>query len=378
MKYRLERVLDRRARKHFVQVPQHVFGSRPTFVPAIVSEEVKRIEPEKNPFFAHAESALWILHGPNGPAGRISATVDRLLIEWTGEQLGVFGHVLAPDADGAQMLLAAAREFLAERGVERMRGPIELSTNYTCGLQVSGFDLIPLIEMNQHPESLGPILERAGLEPVKDLLAFHINPLTATSEQFERIIERSSAHYPVSIRSIDLKQWDRELDILHGIYTSAWEKNFGFVPMTRDEFFASAEGFRQIVVPDLVYIAEHDGKGVGFGLVVPDANDGARACRGRLFPFGFLKFLYAMRKTRRGRLMAFGIAAEARQKGVDARLIWEATVRTRARNYNLVELSWVLEDNVPITRPILKIGGYEAVRYRLFEQDVSADRVNGS
>ncbi|MFQ5503734.1 MAG: hypothetical protein ACE5F1_02930 [Planctomycetota bacterium] len=368
MKYRLERVQSRRERRRFVDLPRRVLGTRPSFVPPVTSEEVKRIDPSRNPFFEHAESAFWILADERGPVGRISATVDRLALDWNEDETGVFGHILAPDEAGAAKLLDAARHWLRARGLRRMLGPIELSTNYTCGLQVSGFDVAPMIEMNQHPEGLEGLILAAGPEPIKDLLAFRVNPKKAQDSRIERITRISERRYPARIRPLDPGRFSEEVRTLHDIYERAWERNFGFVPMSGAEFAAAARSFKPLYDPELTLIAEHEEKPVAFLFVLPDINPAVKACNGRLFPLGFLKILRHKSRTQRARLLTFGLVPEARNRGLDARLVHEITKRTAAHGYELVELSWVLEDNKSIVTIMEQIGSRESTRYRLYEQ----------
>lgn len=368
MAYRLEPVRDRRTRRLFVDLPRALLGTMPAFVPPLTSEEVKRLDPGRNPFFQHADSALWILFQGRRPAGRISATVDRLALEWNEDATGVFGHFLAPDAAGAACLLEAARTFLRGHGLARMRGPIELSTNYTCGLQVTAFDQPPRVQMNQHPPGQEELLREDGLEPVKDLLALCVHRKDLDLTRLERghriALRRSRAR----LRAIDVRRFATEVEILHGVYQRSWSRNFGFVPASREEFRHTARDLKRIVDPRLCHIAEIDGQAAGFILGLPDLNVGIKACDGRLFPFGFLRLLRATKETDRFRVITLGVVPEARRLGLESSLIMEIIEKSMQVGYHDAELSWILEDNVLMLRPLIKMGAVESTRYRLFEQ----------
>ncbi len=369
MSLRLQRVESRRDLRRFVDLPRILLGDRRGFVPPLTFEECRRLDPRHNPFFAHATASFWLLYRGRECVGRISAVDDRLARDFHRRPEGVFGHVLARDAEGLARLLGAARDYLAERGLRRMLGPIELSMNYTCGLQISGFDLQPMIDMPQHPEGMDAWMKECGMRKAKDLLAYRSLAEDLDASKLERIAKAAARRFPAEVRTIRNADFDREIRILHEIYLSAWEKNFGFVPMSPEEFRSIAKSFRKIYDPELCLIAERNGKPVGFILALPDANVGIKACGGRLFPLGFLKFLAAMRSCRRTRVITLGLLPEARGKGLDARLTAELIRVGRARGCLETELSWVLEDNIPMVKPILRIGGKEALRYRLYEAD---------
>ncbi len=375
MGYSIELAATRRQRRTFVDVPRLVMASMPAFVPPLTADELGRIDPRRNPFFEHAESTFWILRDGKRAVGRISATVDQLALDYAKDQTGVFGHFLAPDAPGAALLLDAAAEFLRAHGLAAMRGPIELSTNHTCGLQVSGFDLPPRIQMNQHPPGQEDLLLAYGLEPCKDLLAFECNRFAADQERLARGRRIATRRAKVQIRNLDLRNFANEVDRLHTVYQRSWAKNFAFAPMSHAEFAHAAKDFRRIACAELCQIAERDGEPVGFILGLPDVNVGIRACNGRLWPFGFVKLLRAVRKTDRFRVVTLGIVPELRGKGVDSLLILEHIERGTGSGYHDCEMSWVLADNVGMVKPLVAMGARESARYRLYEAALRAPTI---
>ncbi|HHI80772.1 MAG TPA: GNAT family N-acetyltransferase [Planctomycetes bacterium] len=364
-------VQSRKARKSFVDLPRRLMGEMPAFVPPLTFSEVKRIDPRRNPFFAHAQAGFWLAMEGGVPIGRISATRDELSLEYQQDGTGFFGHPLARDEATLHALLGVAEDFLRAKGLHQMRGPIELSTNYTCGLQVTTFDLPPMLEMNQHPPGMDAWHKSYGLEGVKDLLAFRIREEELDLQRLQRVRAISQKRSKARIRTLDLKRFPQEVQVLHKVYVQAWEKNFGFAPMSKEEFEAAAKDFKTILDPRLCLVAEQEGEAVGFLLALPDAHQGFRACNGRLFPFGIFQFLSAMRKVHSLRVLTLGVIPKLRGKGLDARLILELIERGLQAGYNEAELSWVLEDNLPMVKPILDLGGHEAQRYRLYEKPLS-------
>ena len=368
--YRIQRVEGRRALKRFVELPRAYRDRMTGFVPPLLGDAIKRLTPGKNPFFEHAESAYWLLLDGERACGRISATKDDLALDWCKDGRGVFGHFLAPDEAGAALLVEAASAWLRERGLSHMRGPIELSTNYTCGLQISGFDLMPMIEINQHPPGFEALLLAQGLEPVQDLLAYRLHRSLVDRSRLARgraLAERRSGS---TIRNLDGRRFWQDVELLHDLYVRCWATNFGFAPMSHAEFREAAKGFKPLFEPRLCQIAELDGEPVGFIFGLPDVNVGIQACNGRLFPFGWLKMLRAIRRTDRYRVITLGVVPEVRGRAIDMHLVLDHIERNDHTGLDDAELSWVLEDNVGMVKPLINIGAKEAMRHRIFELEL--------
>jgi hypothetical protein len=154
------------------------------------------------------------------------------------------------------------------------------------------------------------------------------------------------------------------------VYNSAWENNWGFIPMTEDELDYSAKRLKPLVVPDMTIIAEKDGQPVGFLGMLPDFNFVLRKMHGNLNPMTIAKALYYSRKIPDLRLLLLGIKAEYRNRGVDGILFREAFKGVRRGKYQRVEFSWILEDNIPIIRLVEMIGGKLYKRYRIYETEI--------
>ena len=248
-----------------------------------------------------------------------------------------------------------------------LRGPTNFSTNEECGLLIEGFDSPPMVMMTYNPEYYIDFLEKYGFQKAKDLLDYviHENEL---SERFRQIAELIQKRKGVTIRPIRLKDFAREVDRLKEIYNSAWEKNWGFVPMTDKEFNHMAKDLKSIINPDLVLFAEVGGEPVGFSLALPDINQALKRINGRLFPFGLVRLLWYMKKIDACRVVTLGIKAPYRKMGIDGLLNFETFRRGVEKGYQMGELSWVLEDNILMNRGLESLGARVYKRYRIYEK----------
>jgi GNAT superfamily N-acetyltransferase len=178
----------------------------------------------------------------------------------------------------------------------------------------------------------------------------------------------------VTVRPLDLKRYDAEVGRIREVYNRAWEKNWGFVPMTEAEIAHLAKEMRPAVKPDLVLIAEQGGAPVGFAVALPDVNVALRHANGRLFPFGLLKILWIAEVARRIdmlRVPMLGLVPEVRGLGIDQLLYLRLFQGGRKLRIVRGEFSWILEDNLAMRQALEKIGARAYKTYRIYEKEVS-------
>jgi GNAT superfamily N-acetyltransferase len=358
-------------RRRFLRLPWSIYPGRyPAWVPPLLREERQRIDPERSPFFEHGTVELLLAWRAGRPVGRIAAIENRLHNEFHGDRVGFFGlfeSVDDPEVAGA--LLDAAAAWLRGRGLERMRGPVNFSTNDEAGLLVENFDDPPCILMTYNPPYYAGLLEGWGLRKAKDLLAYEGRSSEMDRDRrrrLERLLKRS--RHEIRARSIDMKRFEEEVALVRDLYNAAWERNWGFVPMTDAEVEHMAKQLKSVIDPDLTLIGTVDGEPAGFALALPDVNQALRHANGRLFPFGIFKLLWHLRRVDRLRVVTLGLLPRHRRSGLDALFYWEIFGRGTDKGYHRAESSWVLEDNHPMLRALDKMGFRHYKTYRLYER----------
>jgi GNAT superfamily N-acetyltransferase len=367
----VEPVLDRAGRRQFIDFPYALYRGHPYWVPPLRMEERARFNP-KHPFYAHADVQLLLARSGGRTVGRIAAIDDRLHNEKHGDNLAAFGHFEAESPEAAHALLAAAEDWARARGRSLMRGPLNSSLNEAAGLLINGFDAPPMILMPYNPPTYADFIERSGYVKVKDLLAWIIElPLERTPTRVARIGARHRARHGLTIRSVNMSDFDGEIERFVEVYCRAWQDNWGFVEPTRSEVRRLASELRHVVDRDLVVAAEMDGRMVGCGIALPDLNQVFAGTNGRLFPFGLFKLIARRRYLTQARVLLFGVVPEHRITGVAAPLIIEVLART-ARLYSRAELSWVLEDNESTNASVAALGGRIYRTYRLYQKALAA------
>jgi len=360
---------DRREQREFLAFPYRFYREDPYWVAPLWIAQRELWDTARHPFWAHADRERFLARRGSETVGRIAAILDRNFNEFHHAQAGFFGFLeTVNDPEVAAALLEAAAGWLRQRGALVIYGPMNPSTNYECGLLVDGFDLSPWVMMPYNPPYYPELVERAGWRRAKDLYAYYLNREIVTLARLERVAERVLKVSGLSIRSMRMGEFEAEAERAWQIYNAAWSRNWGFTPMTREEFAHLARDMKPIVDPELVLFGELDGQPVGFVLALPDMNRALKPAQGRLFPLGLLKIMYHKRTIRSMRVATLGVLERHRTAGVAAGLVFEIIRHGIQRGYQEAEMSWVLEDNVLMNRPLEALSARRYKTYRIYER----------
>ena len=367
-------VRTRRELKRFVKVPFRLHRDSEQWVPPLVFERMQFLDRKKNPWFEHGEAEYFLAERQGEVVGRVAAISNRLHNETHGDRVGFFGFFETVDDQAlADALLQTAAEWCRGKGHDVLRGPASFSVNDECGVLVDGFDTPPTLMMPHNPRYYVTLLERAGFVKDKDLWVYeggseqHYVPVP---ERLARGTELIRQRMGITIRPLDMKHFDGEVERIKVLYNAAWEKNWGFVPLTEHEIDHLAEQFKPVVIPEMVPIAEKDGKVIGFGIALPDLNVVFRGNRsGRMFPV-ILKLLWALKakKIHRARILLLGVLPEYRGKGVDAMLYHWIWTKSGEREIYWGEAGWILEDNPAMNAGLEKMTFRVYKTYRLYDR----------
>jgi hypothetical protein len=355
----------------FVLFPFSHYKGNPYWTPNLISEEKKLLTKGKHPFHDHAEVCLFLASDNDKIVGRISAHVNHNHNKFHDDKVGFFGFFdCIQSKEIASALFEAAEKFLKSKGMDTVRGPMNFSTNETCGLLVNHFDEMPYIMLTYNYPWYEELIENAGYEKSKDLVCYHLDPSIFSYDRIGRIAKRIQKRSNITLRQMDFGRMDEEIDIIRGIYNSAWEKNWGFVPMTDDEFTHMAKELKSFADSRLLYIGMHENKAVGFILCLPDFNSVLKKMNGRLLPFGIFKALWYKRKINRVRIITMGVVEEHRRSGVDILFYSQIAKISPEIGYPNGEMGWILEDNKLMNRAALSMGSKKTKRYRIFDKKI--------
>jgi GNAT superfamily N-acetyltransferase len=373
---RVRAARDRQDLNRFIDVPYRLHARDPVWVPPLRRDVALLLSRTRNPFFEHGEAEYFIAERDGDVVGRIAAISNQLHNETHGDRVGFFGFFESIDDQSvADALIQQAAEWCRQRGHDVLRGPASFSVNDECGLLVEGFETPPTLMMPHNPRYYVTLLERAGFTKAKDLWVYqggseeHYVPVP---ERLARGTELIRQRQGITLRPLNLKDFQGEVERIKELYNAAWEKNWGFVPMTDHEIDHLAEQFKPVVIPELVPMAEKDGKLIGFGIALPDLNVVFRRHRsGRLFPM-ILDLLWSlkMKRIRRARILLLGVLPDYRGKGVDAMLYHWIWTRSGERSIYWGEAGWILEDNPVMNAGLEKMTFRVYKTYRLYDRAI--------
>jgi GNAT superfamily N-acetyltransferase len=353
----------------FIRFPLRHYSRDPFFVPPLIYERKKFFSPS-NPIFQFTEVVYFLARDEKGEVvGRVTAHINERHNRHSGEKAGFFGFFeCIEDQGAASALMAAAEGVLRARGMKVIRGPFNFSTNEECGFLVQGFDRPPSLMMPYTKPDYPDLMTRLGYSKAKDLLAYEYEYQGSIPDHLVRFSQRIRERKRIVIRPINMQRFVEDVETIFRIYNAAWSRNWGFVPVTEEEFRSTAKDLRSIVDPSIVLIAEIEGRPVGFSVTLPDYNVLLKKMNGRLFPFGFLHLLFGRKSIRRVRTLLLGVEAEYRLSGIDALLIYDTFERGVSKGYWKGEMSWVLEDNALMRRPLERMGAQVVKIYRIYEK----------
>lgn len=359
-------------RLKFIKYPLQLYSHSEYYVPHLILERKNFFNPRKNPFFKHADVEYYLALSDNGEVlGRVSAQIDWNYIERQKDKSGFFGFFdCVDDVAVAEALFEKVYEFHRKRAMGAVIGPMNFNTNDELGLLVDGFDTIPYIMMPYNYPYYENLIAHCGFAKVKDLYAYHVEYDGTVPEFITRISARVKKRYGIQLRKFNLKDFDSDLQLVNTIYNSAWANNWGFVPRTDEDIEYIAADLKQIVDPDLAYFAYVGDQPAGFFLALPDYNLIFRKLKGRLFPFGILKLLLGRKNIDRLRVLVMGVIKEYRKIGIEAPMFEEIYRVGPTNGYFKGEISWILEDNVPMNRIISRIVEKPYKIYRVYGKEL--------
>jgi len=365
-------VANKRDLETFIRLPGRLAANDPAWVEPLWFERRQFLSPTHNPFFKHADVRLWVAYKNGEPAGRISAQIDHLAPSQDGQKLGFFGLIDAAFDDVLAALFASAEGWLLEQGADIARGPFSLSVNETAGLLIEGFDTPPYVMMDHHGPWLGPAIERQNYRKARDLVTYTLDVSNGLPDHPRRLAER--AFDGLLIRSLDMARYGEEIITVTSIFNDAWADNWGFIPLTEAEIDAMASELKPILDPELVKIAELNGKPVAFIVLLPNLNEAISDLGGRLLPFGWLRLIWRLKVSgvRTARVPLMGVRKDISDtmigKMLPLKLIYALEKRSMARKIRELEMSWLLEDKWPVRRVIESISGKLSKTYRIYEK----------
>lgn len=359
----------------FIRFPYTVYRDDQLWVAPLEREQRAFLDPRRNPFYDVGTVQLFLARRGRTVVGRIAAVIDSRFHDRHDPKCGQFGlFECFDDTEAAAALFDTAADWLGERGLNRMLGPLSFSTNDECGVLVEGYDRPPTMLMPHNPPYYPTLLTDCGFTKAKDLLSWRV-PMPGDGEPpalVRRVADRALNAPDVRVRSLDPDRFDADMAVVKDIYNDAWSENYASVPMTDREFDRAVRQLKPLLKPELLQIVEIGGEPVAFHLCLLDGNQALGAIRGRLtsygLPIGLVRVTLAGRRINRTRAVTAGIKKAHRNRGLTAAMLTQAQRAAFRLGYTETELSWILEDNKDANHYAEAAGGILFRIHRLYER----------
>jgi GNAT superfamily N-acetyltransferase len=355
--------------KKFLDFPYTFYKADPYWVAPLRLERKKLIDRQHNPFYHHAQLALYLAEDAGHVLGRIGAIVNANHNHTHQDRVGFFGFFeCVQDHAVAHALFDAAQAFLHAAGMEAIRGPATPSVNDEYGVLVDGFQASPVVLMPYNPPYYSALMEGYGFTKAKDLFAYLLDQETVYTDKVVRAHALVTQRHHLTFRSINMRDFAQDVQRIKAVYNAAWQANWGAVAMTDAEFDALAHDLKRIVEPDLVILAEAHGQLIGFALSLPDINRALKYNKnGRLL--GGVWHLYTKKKEiNLCRILVLGVLPGYHKTGAAGVLFFETAARAKQLGYRYGEASWILEDNVMMNRAAQAMQGIKYKTYRIYQK----------
>lgn len=366
----VKKVAGKKELKSFIDFPHELYKDSKYYVPELFIAQRDLLT--KHPFLKHSEIVPFLLYDDGKVIGRIAAILNNNHNKANHTKDGFFGFFdVIDDKEAAQLLFSAAGEWLKSKGIEKIIGPMNPSTNDTCGMLVDGFDSSPIVMMTYNFPYYNPLLESCGFSKQTDLLAYDIAAETLDDKPLRLLdaFEGRLKQRGITVRPVQLKNFDEEVKNLRNVYNEAWDKNMDFVPMTDEEFKYLAKDLKMILDKDFCLLAEHEGKIVGFALCLPDINQIlVKVKKGRLLPTGIFKLLLGKKKINAIRVIALGVIEDYRKMGIETVFYGMIIKKGLQKGIKHAEASWILENNTMMNRAMRHVNANPYKRYRIYEK----------
>ncbi len=367
-------VENKKQRAEFIDFPHDLYLGDSNYVPELFLGQDDLLNPAKHPFYLHSSAQPFLAYREGKIVGRILAIWNVHHNNFNNVNEGQFGFFdCIDDQEVANVLLKTAEQWVKDKGGNKIVGPINLSTNETCGLLIDGFDRPPVAMMTYNYPYYLDLINNSGYVKQVDLVAYDIRTENASlrSVQLMDKLEERLKRSGIILREINLKDFKNEAAKIKKVYNRAWDKNLGFVPMTDEEFAWVAKDLKMIVDPSFCIIAEKDNEIVGFSVGIPNINEILiKIKRGRLLPTGIFKLLFGKKNIKTLRVMMLGVLEEYRKMGIEACLYGRIIKNAKPRGIEGAECSWMLEHNYMMNHAIEQINGKLYKTYRIFEKSI--------
>ncbi|MGQ7870848.1 GNAT family N-acetyltransferase [Sunxiuqinia sp. sy24] len=348
--------------KQFHQLPHLIYKNDSNWAAPIQGMVENTFKPEKNPSFKNGEAERWVVLNETGiPVGRIAAFVNYDKAKTFEQPTGGCGFFeCIDDQKVADLLFDTAREWLNERGMEAMDGPVNFGENYmNWGLLVDGF-MPQGYGMPYNANYYQMLFENYGFKMYFKQFSYHLDYSVPFPERFWKIAGWVAQKPGYSFKHFDFDNAEKFIKDFCHIYDEAWRFHEHFKPLDPQDLRDFIQSSKGVLDPEMIWYAYHDDEPIALFVMVPDINQILQKLNGKLNFINMLKFMYYKKKKviTRTRILIMGVSPKYQRSGIESAIFWhQDKLMKKKPQYTEVELSWAGDFNPKIVSLYESVGG---------------------
>jgi hypothetical protein len=363
------KVSDKKHKREFLEVPKILYKNDDTWVCPLDIHINAIFDPEKNVYYRHGETERWILKDDKDKLiGRIAAFIDRNTAYKNDQPTGGMGFFeCINDKKAAFLLFDTARDWLKQRGMEAMDGPVNFGeTDKYWGLLVDGFTH-PSFEISYNHKYYQDLFESYGFKTYYKQEGFHLDLTKKLPEKIIKIAEWVIKKPGYRYEHFIWNRLEEQLPDFVEVYNTTWATfKENFEPLEPEYIRKTMKKSKAIIEEEFIWLAYHENKPVAIYLMYPDVNQILKYFKGRIGVLGSLKFLYLRNKKTitRARGVLMGVIPEFQGLGIEAAIVLKLSkVFENKPHYRELEFNWVGDWNPKMRKIFLSVGSVPVKHY---------------
>jgi len=345
----IHEVISKKELKQFVKFPFKLFAGCKYWIPPLIKGEMDSLRKDVNPAFDYCDTKYWLAYKDGKIAGRVAGILNRRSIEKWQQRLIRVGWVdFVDDLEVSGALFDTVENWAKELGMDGTHGPLGFTDMDYEGLLIEGFDKLPTMNNIYNYPYYADHFEKHGYAKVEDWIQYIFNASQPIPDKVQRINALIMEKYNLRVLQFSssreiLPRAKEVFEVLNASFTHL----YGFVPLTDREIDHYVNQYFSFIKPEYVcFIADASDKIIGFGISMPSLSKALQKAKGRLFPFGFIHILKALRKNDAVDLYLNGVLPEWQNKGVHSLYYSEMNKRYIRNNIKTAISNPQLETNI--------------------------------
>jgi len=351
MSVEIKEVVSRKDLKKFVKFPFSLYDKNKYWIPPLIKDEMETLSPEKNPAFDFCEAKYWLAYKDGQIAGRIAGILNTKYIKKWGNKYASFSRPeFIDDKEVSKALFEAVEEWAKSKGLEGVHGPLGLSTFDQQAILIEGFEELPTTASVFNFPYYSEHMETLGYAKEVDYVEYQAPTPEAVPEKAVRVANIVQKREKVRLlKSKSKKELAPYASQVFDVINAAYAPLFYFTELTEKQIrYFTKKYFSFILAEYVTLIVDQEDKLVGFQITMPSLSRAFQKAKGRLYPFGFIHLLRAMKNPKVLDVYLVGILPKYQGKGVNALIMLDLTQMAIDRKIEYGESNSELEENIKV------------------------------